>query len=393
MNGSIDANVLGQGFCRVSIAGNTIAAVDRLGAERADAPYCSPGFVDLQINGAMGVDFSSASLTPESAASLTAVQWKTGVTSFCPTLITSPLERLERNFKTLERARADYPDFAASVPCYHLEGPYLSPGSSHGAHDPTLMRLPLWAEFERLQEAAGEHIGVVTIAPELTGSMEFIRRAADSGVVVAIGHTDGEAHHTYEAIQAGASLCTHLGNGCPEFIHRHRAPLWAQLVSDQLAASIICDGFHLPPELVQAVARIKGAQRTILVTDSVSVAGLAAGDYHLGSMPIRLLPTGQVVTRTTPSSMAGSTLTLDRAIGQYQALGGVSLGDAIAAGSTNPARLLAGTGAVCGGLHPGELANLALWQMDAGQLRVKQVYLHGVGKEEYDEADHVVNRN
>jgi N-acetylglucosamine-6-phosphate deacetylase len=348
----------------------------------------------MQVNGAMGVDFSSASLTPESAASLTAAMWKTGVTSFCPTLITSPLDRLERNFKTLERARADYPDFAASVPCYHLEGPYLSPGPSHGAHDPALMRLPRWSEFERLQEAAGGHIGVVTIAPELTGSMEFIRRAAESGAIVAVGHTDGEADHIYEAIRAGACLCTHLGNGCPEFIHRHRAPFWAQLVSDSLAASMICDGFHLPPELVQAVAKIKGADRTILVTDSISVAGLAAGDYHLGSMPIRLLPTGQVVTRTTPSSMAGSTLTMDRAISQYQALGGVSLSDAIAAASTNQARLLARTGAVCAGMRPGNPANLTLWSVDAGRLRVKQVYIRGAGKDQYDGADlHVANRN
>jgi N-acetylglucosamine-6-phosphate deacetylase len=250
------------------------------------------------------------------------------------------------------------------------------------------MRLPDWAEFERLQEAAGGHIGVVTIAPELPGSIEFIRRATESGVVIGIGHTDGEARHIYEAIQAGASLSTHLGNGCPEFIHRHRAPLWAQLVSDRLSASMICDGFHLPAELVQAVARMKGTDRTILVTDSVSVAGLPAGDYHLGSMPIRLLPTGQVVTQTTPSSMAGSTLTMDRAITQYQAFGGLSLPDAIAAASTNPARLLARTGAVCGGVRPGELANLSLWLIEAGQLQVERVYIHGVGKDH-----HVANRN
>jgi N-acetylglucosamine-6-phosphate deacetylase len=381
MDSSITANVPGQGFCRISIADATIAAVDRLGAERADADSCSPGFIDIQINGAMGVDFSSAGLTPESAASLTAPLWRTGVTSFCPTLVTSPLDRLERNFRILEQARESDPDFAASVPCYHLEGPYLSPGASHGAHGPAWMRRPQWMEFERLQEAAGGHIGVVTIAPELNGAMEFIRRASDSGVVVAIGHTDGEPRHIHEAIQAGARLSTHLGNGCPEFIHRHRTPLWAQLVSDRLAASIICDGFHLPPELVQAIARLKGADRTILVTDSIHVAGLPAGDYHFGGTPIRLLPSGQVVTQTTPSSMAGSTLTMDRAISRYRALGGVSLGEAIAAASANPARLLARTGAVCGDLRPGNPANLALWRMDDGQLAVKQVYIRGIGKE------------
>lgn len=390
MSGSISANVLGQGYCRITLDDAAIVAVDRLGGERADAPYCSPGFVDMQVNGAMGVDFSSDGLTAEAAASLAAVLWKTGVTSFCPTLVTSPLGRLVRNLRTLERARADYPDFAASVPCYHLEGPYLSPGASHGAHDPTLMRRPDWTEFERLQEAVGGRIGVVTIAPELPGAIEFIRRAAESGVVVAIGHTDGEAHHIYEAIEAGARLSTHLGNGCPEFIHRHRAPLWAQLVADRLAASMICDGFHLPPELVHAIAKLKGPDRTVLVSDSVSVAGLAAGDYNLGSVPIRLLPTGQVVTRTAPSSMAGSTLTMDRAIGHYQSLGEVSLSEAIAAASTNPARLLAGllprSGAVCLGMRPGELANLAIWRVDEGQLRVDTVYIQGT-------EHHVANQN
>jgi len=381
MERSLTANVPGQGFCRISIAGATIAAVDRLAAEREDADTCSPGFIDMQINGAMGVDFSSASLTPESAASLAAPLWKTGVTSFCPTLVTSPLDVLERNLRVLEQARENNADFAAAAVCYHLEGPYLSPGESHGAHDPAWMRRPQWAEFERLQEAAGGHIGIVTIAPELTGAMEFIRRASDSGVVVAIGHTDGEPSHIHEAIQAGARLSTHLGNGCPQFIHRHRAPLWAQLVSDGLAASIICDGFHLPPELVQAVARLKGVDRTVLVSDSIHVAGLPAGDYHFGGTPIRLLPTGQVIVQGAPSSLAGSTLTMDRAISRYRALGGVSLGEAIAAATANPARLLARTGAVCGDLRPGSLANLALWRMDAGQLLVKQVYIRGEGKE------------
>jgi N-acetylglucosamine-6-phosphate deacetylase len=226
---------------------------------------------------------------------------------------------------------------------------------------------------------------VVTLAPELPGAIEFIRRAVDSGVVVALGHTDGEPDHIHAAVRAGARLSTHLGNGCPEFIHRHRNPLWAQLVSRQLAASVICDGFHLPPEFLQAVARFKGAEGTILVTDSVHVAGLPAGDYDLGSVPIRLLPSGQVVTRTLPGSMAGSTLTMDRAISRYRTIAEVSLEEAIAAASTNPARLLAKTGVVCVEVRPGNPANLALWRLEGGQLAIQAVYVAG---KEHDVTDH-----
>lgn len=377
MQSSITANVPGQGFCRILIAGGKLVEVEWLGPERATESYCTPGFVDVQFNGRQGVHFSAPDLTPQSAAGVLGALWNTGVTSFCPTLTTSPLELLERNFRILEEARRRYPDFAASVPCYHLEGPYLSPGGAHGAHDPNLMRRPDWGEFERLQEAAGGRIGILTVAPELPGALELIRRAAESGVVVAIGHTDGEPDDIHEAVRAGARLSTHLGNGCPEFIHRHRSPIWAQLISDDLCASMICDGFHLPGEVVRTITRVKGPDRCILVTDAVWVTGLAPGRYSFGSIPIELLPTGQVITLTTPSSMAGSTLTMNRAIEKYQSLGGISLATAIQAASTNPARLLGAKYAVCRGLEAGSLANLAIWNLDNGKLRITAVYIGG----------------
>lgn len=373
----MNLNIVGTGFCRVTIAGQTISEVDRLGPERTGELYASPGFVDLQINGFAGTDFSSAELTGSAVLRVLEPLWATGVTSFCPTLVTGSLELLERNFRVLENTRAASPEFAASVPCYHMEGPYLSPGGAHGAHDPELMRLPDWDEFARLQAAAGGRIGILTIAPELPRSAEFIERVARSGVVVAIGHTDGGPADIHRAVQAGARLSTHLGNGCPEYVHRHQTPIWAQLVSDGLSASIICDGFHLPPELIQAIARVKGPERSILVTDAIHAAGLAPGDYHLGSIPIRLLPSGQVVTRTTPSSMGGSTLTLNRAIEHFHRFGGVPFDAALRAATTNPARLLGPARRVCAELEPGAPANLAIWTRGAGALRVDSVILNG----------------
>ena len=374
---TVTANLISQGFCRISIDGGTIAKVERLEAERVAEPFCSPGFVDLQINGARGVNFSAPDLTAEAAAGMVAAMWATGVTTFCPTLVTSPLDLLERNLRLLEEARGEDPDFAASVPCYHVEGPYLSPGPSHGAHDPALMRRPDWAEFTRLQQAAGGNIGILTIAPELAGAAEMIRRVSESGVVVAIGHTDGTASDIHQAVEAGARLSTHLGNGCPEFIHRHRSPLWAQLVSDELSASMICDGFHLPAEVIQAIARLKGVDRSILVTDAIHVAGLPPGPYELGTVPIELLASGQVVTRTTPSSMAGSTLAMNRAIAQYRTLGGVSLEAAVQAATANPARLLARGGGVCQRLEEGAPANLVLWRGGEEELQIEAVWCEG----------------
>jgi N-acetylglucosamine-6-phosphate deacetylase len=166
------------------------------------------------------------------------------------------------------------------------------------------MRSPDWDEFLKLQRAAGGRIGIVTLAPELPGAEEFIRKAQSAGVIVAISHTDGGPDDVHRAAAAGATLNTHLGNGCPEYLHRHRAPLWAQLATESLHASIICDGFHLPPDVVKVIVAVKGIDKCILITDAVHVAQLRPGRYALVGTEIELLPSGQVV-RADRVSMAG----------------------------------------------------------------------------------------
>src|SRR5208283_2647510 len=198
------------------------------------------------------------------------------------------LAALARNFAIIEKAARMNRDFAHAVPCYHLEGPYISPLGSHGAHDPQWMRLPDWSEFLDLQHAAGGKIGIVTIAPELPGAEEFIRHAQSAGVVVAIGHTDGGPDDVHLAAAAGATLNTHLGNGCPTYLHRHRAPFWAQLATESLHASMICDGFHLSPDVVKVIVGVKGMDKCILVTDAVHVAKMPPGRYTLAGTEIEL---------------------------------------------------------------------------------------------------------
>ena len=160
---TIDANIPGEGYVRIEVEDDKIASVQSLGSAKADGFYVTPGFVDIQLNGFSGIDFSSPALTAQQTVKVLPSLWRTGVTTFCPTLITNSHARLLASLRVLEEARRIDADFASAVPCYHLEGPYLSPLESHGAHDPALMRPPAWDEFTVLQMAAGGRIGMVTV--------------------------------------------------------------------------------------------------------------------------------------------------------------------------------------------------------------------------------------
>jgi N-acetylglucosamine-6-phosphate deacetylase len=231
-------------------------------------------------------------------------------------------------------------------------------------------------EFAEWQEAAGGRIGIVTVAPELPGACEFIECCSRAGVVCAIGHTDGDAADIHRAAAAGARLSTHLGNGCPERIHRHRAPLWAQLASETLSASLICDGFHLTPEFLRVAYGMKGRARSILITDSIHVSGLPPGAYGLAGMPVELQPSGKVVSLANAGALAGSTLRMNQAIARFTEMAGVPLDVALDAATVNPARLLS-RWPVCAGLAAGQAANLVLFRPSPGELTILETYLQG----------------
>jgi N-acetylglucosamine-6-phosphate deacetylase len=237
------------------------------------------------------------------------------------------------------------------------------------------MRSPDWKEFLRLQEAAGGNIAIVTLAPELPGAPEFIRRAHKAGIVAAIGHTDAKPAQIHKAIRAGASLSTHLGNGCATQMHRHLNPIWAQIAGSELSASLICDGFHLPPDFVRTVYRAKGIDRCILITDAVQVATLPPGEYRLAGTRIRLLPSGKVIT-ADGHSMAGSSVSMSRAIAVFRRYAGASLGEALQAATLNPAKLL-GLPQICSAIASGQPANLTVFRAAAHALRIEAVLLGG----------------
>jgi N-acetylglucosamine-6-phosphate deacetylase len=371
----VEANLVGGGFVRVTCAGGLIDRVQNLGEPQPGAPFISPGFIDLQINGFAGLHFSDPDMTPGDMDRLLHALWATGTTTLLPTLISNTPEGLQAAFRKLEDFRKTHPRFASSAPAYHLEGPYLSPGPSAGAHKAEYMRNPDWDEFSGIATAAGHRIALVTLAPEWPGAEAFIRRAIKAGVRVALSHTDGSPGDVHRAADAGASLNTHLGNGCPQLLDRHQAPFWAQLDDERLAAGIICDGFHLSPEMVRIIARLKGPDRCILVSDAVFVAGLEPGSYDLAGKPIELLLSGQVVTADR-RSMAGSTLDMATAVGNYRKLTGCPLSEAVNAATSVPAAYLKLPG-LCRAIEPGQPANLVLFHFRHDRLSVEQTVLAG----------------
>lgn len=318
-----------------------------------------PGFFDLQVNGFGGVDFNAANLTVDAVAAALERMRATGVTRCLPTLITAPLDR----FATCARVIAAVPD--AAIAGIHMEGPYLSPeDGARGAHPREHLCEPSIDDFKRRQEAAGGRILLVTLAPEMPGALALIEYLAAAGVRAAIGHTTASPAQIADAIAAGATLATHLGNGCAQMLPRHPNPIWELLAADDVFASLIVDGHHLPPATVKAMVRAKGASRTILVSDAIAAAGCTPGDYAIGGVTCTLGDDGRVSLPGTPY-LAGSSLTLDRAVANTVRFTGLPIDEVIPMASTFPAAFLGRTAA-------GTV--IAEWNAAAASLRILQVH-------------------
>ena len=320
-----------------------------------------PGLFDLQVNGFGGIDFNSASLTADRVAEALERMRATGVTRCLPTLITSSFER----FAAAARVLARMTD--AAVAGIHMEGPYLSPDEgARGAHPREHLVPASVDDFSRRQDAAGGRIVLVTLAPEVPGALRVIEHLAASGVRVAIGHTAATAQQIADAISAGATLATHLGNGCAQMLPRHPNPIWELLAADGVLASLIVDGHHLPPATVKVMVRAKRPERTILVTDAIAAAGGAPGPYAIGGVECLLGEDGRVSLPGTPY-LAGSSLTLDRAIANAVRFAGLPLDAVVAMASTIPATYM---GMTTAGTIDAE------WEPATGELRILGVASH-----------------
>jgi N-acetylglucosamine-6-phosphate deacetylase len=289
---------------------------------------------DLQVNGFGGVDFNNPAATgDELLAGIERIR-ATGVTRFLPTLITSSFERFDQCARAL--VELDHPMIAG----FHMEGPYISAEDGpRGAHPLQHVSSAGIDDFARRQDATGGRIRLVTLAPEVPGAITLIEYLVNHAVRVAIGHTAATPEQIRCAVDAGATLSTHLGNGCAQQLPRHPNLLWEQLAADELNASLIVDGHHLPPATVKTMIRAKTEERTILVTDAISAAACVPGRYELNGEAVVLSPEGRVSPPGKPW-LAGSALTLDQAVSNMVKFAGVSLQGAWAMASSLPAHYL-----------------------------------------------------
>ena len=297
-----------------------------------------PGFVDVHCHGGGGVSFGGSL---EDARTVAAVHRAHGTTTLVASLVTRPVDDLAATLDAYADLVAD-----GSLAGIHLEGPWLSP-LHQGAHDPSLLRDPDPADLDRLLGTG--LVRVVTLAPELPGGLAAVQRIVGAGAVAAIGHTDADAATTRRAVDAGVSLATHLFNAMPPLHHRAPGPVGALLDDDRVTVELIADGVHLDPLVVSLAARRAGRGRVALVTDAMAATGSADGRYLLGDLEVDVVD--GVARLVEGGSIAGSTLTLDRALRFAVLSAGIDLDDALAALTSTPARLLGRTDV--GHLDPG----------------------------------------
>lgn len=301
-----------------------------------------PGLVDLQVNGYKGVDFSSIALTQDDFIPACRQLVEAGTTGFLPTIITSPDEVYKRNLSIMADAMesAEGGEFRGHLLGIHIEGPFISgQDGARGAHNSKWVRKPDVTYLEKLLEWAGEKVKMLTIAAELEGAEELARYAVSRGITVALGHQMADEKDLERLVTAGAKAITHLGNGIPMVLNRHHNPIWAALANDDLVATIITDGHHLPPSVIKTIIRTKGPQRCIVISDASSLAGLPPGRYETLGHKVILEESGRLSDPQT-GYLCGSSATMLQCMNHLASLKPVSSEELIAMGFYNPLKLI-----------------------------------------------------
>ncbi|MEE4546801.1 N-acetylglucosamine-6-phosphate deacetylase [Streptomyces sp. V4-01] len=338
---------------RITVEGSRIAAneqTEQVTHDLAGQGYTIvPGFVDIHNHGGGGASFTSG--TAEDILTGVRTHREHGTTTVVASTVTHTLDYLAGRAGLLSEL-VEQGDLAG----IHFEGPFISP-CRKGAHDEGLLRHPDPSDVRKLVEAGRGAAKMVTLAAELPGGIESVRMLADLGVIAAIGHTDASYEQTLEAIDAGATVATHLFNAMPPLQHREPGPIAALLEDERVTVELINDGTHLHPAVLELAFGSAGAGRVAFITDAMDAAGFGDGMYDLG--PMRVEVRDGVARLVEGGSIAGSTLTLDTAFKRAVTLDRLSLADTVAAISANPARLL-GLDDRIGSLEPGKDADLVV---------------------------------
>jgi N-acetylglucosamine-6-phosphate deacetylase len=334
-----------------------------------------PGFTDIQVNGYGGIDYNELYDDPIKLAAISRLLYKEGVTSHLPTIITNSNEQITRLIRQVVTLRKQDELSRWSIEGLHIEGPFISAvDGPRGAHPKEFVRAPDWDLFQQWQEAAEGLISVVTLSPEWENANAFIEQCVKHNILVSIGHTCASHQQLLDAVSAGVSMSTHLGNGMHPVLVRHPNYLWSQLADDRLYASIIADGFHLPPEVIHVFKKVKN-EKLFLVSDSVSLAGMPPGDYdlHIGGQ-VTLTTAGKLHLRNNPSIFAGSANHIKHGVSFLIKNNLATLAEAWEMASIRPQKLIHPTRPV---FETGAVADLVVIENRDGELNIIKTIKRG----------------
>ena len=343
----------------------------------ADLGMIAPGLVDLQVNGYFGVDFNAPSITVESIIHLTELLLAQGVTLYFPTVITNSKTNITHLLSRIAQACEKSKLVSTCIGGIHLEGPFISPQQGPlGAHDKQYVCAPDWELFKQFNEASGYRIKIITLSPEWPEAAAFTRKCVANDILVSIGHTAATSDEIAAVVDAGAGMSTHLGNGVHQLLPRHPNYIWDQLADERLAAGFISDGYHIPAAVIKVILKMKG-QNAVLVSDSVSLAGMPAGSYFtpVGGHVV-LTSDGKLHLADRPDVLAGSVQPQLQGIQKLYVQGLCSMAEAWDLASSNPARLINTSSLPA--LTKGAAADFVLMKYDQQRITIAQTYKRGV---------------